>query len=114
MTTCQLSQLAKDRPDRYFGVMSMYPGRMYLVGGGEPDVEPWEEARQRQGAARGRVRFAPGDLADALRSLDEGVIRPAAGLAHVPIDCPDDSPPGVHRLAAEIRRRFDPNGVLAP
>ena len=35
-TTEQLSQLVKDRPDRYFGVMSMYPGRMYLVGGGEP------------------------------------------------------------------------------
>ena len=35
-STESLSQLAKDRPDRYFGIMSMYPGKMYLVGGGEP------------------------------------------------------------------------------
>lgn len=35
-TTEELSHLAKDRPDRYFGIMSMYPGKMYLVGGGEP------------------------------------------------------------------------------
>jgi len=35
-TTETLSQLAKDRPDRYFGIMAMYPGKMYLVGGGEP------------------------------------------------------------------------------
>ena len=37
-TTEELSHLAKDRPDRYFGIMSMYPGKMYLVGGGEPLV----------------------------------------------------------------------------
>jgi uncharacterized protein GlcG (DUF336 family) len=35
-TTESLSQLAKDRPDRYFGIMAMYPGKMYIVGGGEP------------------------------------------------------------------------------
>jgi glc operon protein GlcG len=35
-TTEQLGNLAKDRPDRYFGIMAMYPGKMYLVGGGEP------------------------------------------------------------------------------
>jgi uncharacterized protein GlcG (DUF336 family) len=35
-TTETLSHLAKDRPDRYFGIMGMYPGKMYLVGGGEP------------------------------------------------------------------------------
>jgi uncharacterized protein GlcG (DUF336 family) len=37
-TTEQLSQLVKDRPDRYFGIMTMYPGKMYLVGGGEPII----------------------------------------------------------------------------
>ena len=37
-TTETLSQLAKDRPDRYFGIMAMYPGKVYLVGGGEPIV----------------------------------------------------------------------------
>jgi glc operon protein GlcG len=35
-TTQTLSELAKDRPDRYFGIMAMYPGKMYLVGGGVP------------------------------------------------------------------------------
>lgn len=35
-TTEQLSQLAKERPDRYFAIMAMYPAKMYLVGGGEP------------------------------------------------------------------------------
>jgi uncharacterized protein GlcG (DUF336 family) len=33
-----LSELAKDRPDRYFGIMAMYPGKMYLVGGGVPII----------------------------------------------------------------------------
>jgi uncharacterized protein GlcG (DUF336 family) len=37
-TTEDLSRLAKDRPDRYFGILGMYPGKMYLVGGGEPIV----------------------------------------------------------------------------
>jgi uncharacterized protein GlcG (DUF336 family) len=37
-TTETLSQLAKDRPDRYFGIMAMYPNKMYLVGGGEPII----------------------------------------------------------------------------
>jgi uncharacterized protein GlcG (DUF336 family) len=35
-TTETLIQLAKDRPDRYFGIMNMWPGKVYLVGGGEP------------------------------------------------------------------------------
>jgi uncharacterized protein GlcG (DUF336 family) len=35
-TTESLSELAKTRPDRYFGIMGMYAGKVYLVGGGEP------------------------------------------------------------------------------
>jgi len=35
-TTEVLANLAKERPDRYFGIMNMYPGRVYLVGGGVP------------------------------------------------------------------------------
>ena len=35
-TTVELGELAKTRPDRYFGIMSMYPGKVYLVGGGQP------------------------------------------------------------------------------
>lgn len=37
-TTEDLSRLAKERPDRYFGILGMYPGKMYLVGGGEPII----------------------------------------------------------------------------
>ena len=33
-TTAVLADLAKVRPDRYFGIMNMYPGKVYLVGGG--------------------------------------------------------------------------------
>jgi glc operon protein GlcG len=30
------AELAKTRPDRYFGIIGMYPGEVYLVGGGLP------------------------------------------------------------------------------
>jgi len=30
------ANLANERPDRYFGIMNMYPGKVYLVGGGVP------------------------------------------------------------------------------
>ena len=35
-TTQTLGELYKTRPDRYFGIMNMYPGKIYLVGGGVP------------------------------------------------------------------------------
>jgi uncharacterized protein GlcG (DUF336 family) len=35
-TTQALGEIAKSRPDRYFGIMNMYPGKVYLVGGGVP------------------------------------------------------------------------------
>ena len=35
-TTEELGALHKTRPDRYFGIMNMYPGKIYLVGGGVP------------------------------------------------------------------------------
>lgn len=37
-TTQELSELYKSRPDRFFGIINMYPGRVYLVGGGVPLV----------------------------------------------------------------------------
>lgn len=37
-TTEQLGAVQKTRPDRYFGIMNMYPGQVYLVGGGVPLV----------------------------------------------------------------------------
>ncbi len=35
-TTQALADIAKTRPDRYFGIINMYPGKVYLVGGGVP------------------------------------------------------------------------------
>ena len=35
-TTEELAALYKTRPDRFFGIMNMYPGKIYLVGGGLP------------------------------------------------------------------------------
>lgn len=35
-TTEVLGALATTRPDRYFGITEMYPGKFYLVGGGVP------------------------------------------------------------------------------
>jgi uncharacterized protein GlcG (DUF336 family) len=35
-TTEELGALYKTRPDRYFGIINMYPGKIYLVGGGVP------------------------------------------------------------------------------
>jgi uncharacterized protein GlcG (DUF336 family) len=35
-TTEALGELYKPRPDRYFGIINMYPGKIYLVGGGVP------------------------------------------------------------------------------
>jgi uncharacterized protein GlcG (DUF336 family) len=37
-TTEDLGELYKTRPDRYFGIINMYPGKVYLVGGGVPLV----------------------------------------------------------------------------
>ena len=37
-TTESLSELATTRPDRFYGMLSMYPGRMYFDNGGEPLV----------------------------------------------------------------------------
>lgn len=37
-TTDELAALYKTRPDRFFGIINMYPGKIYLVGGGLPLV----------------------------------------------------------------------------
>ena len=34
--TQEAADLAKTRPDRYFGIMAMFPGEVYAVGGGLP------------------------------------------------------------------------------
>jgi glycolate oxidase FAD binding subunit len=84
-----------------------------LVGGAEASAEVWDESRRRQGAARGRVRFDPGRLADVLPELPEAIVRPSSGIAYVPHEAPDDMPGNVRSLNEAIRRTLDPRGVLA-
>jgi glycolate oxidase FAD binding subunit len=84
-----------------------------LVGGNETDASVWDESRERQLRSRGRIRFAPGSLAETLASLAEAVVRPSAGIAYVPHLVPDDTPDAVRELAEAVRRTFDPRGVLA-
>ncbi len=91
-----------------------------LVGGNETGPEVWEEARRRQGTARGRVRFAAGDLGPVLEELSEAVVRPSAGVAYVQEEEPSGSEPqgpeaaALLRLHERVRLAFDPNGTLAP
>ena len=89
-----------------------------LTGGEESDASTWEEARRRQGAARGRLRFAPGELADALSDLGEAIVRPAAGVAYTAPETPSDTVSqgasgGAELLVERIRRELDPRGVLS-
>ena len=85
-----------------------------LVGGDEDDGSVWDEARSRQAGARGRLFFAPGELASLLAGLDEAIVRPAAGVGYVDHEVEADVPEALRRLHDRIRLAFDPNGVLAP
>jgi glycolate oxidase FAD binding subunit len=85
-----------------------------LVGGVEVEPGAWEDARRRQGAARGRVRFEPGRLAEALADLQEAVVRPSAGIAYTPGEVvsqgADDA---VGALLTRIEQELDPKRILA-
>ncbi|HXF97405.1 MAG TPA: FAD-binding oxidoreductase [Gaiellaceae bacterium] len=85
-----------------------------LVGGGEAGPEVWEESRRRQGEARGRVLFAPGELRAVLERLERALVRPAAGVAYTPEPTERPEPPeALRRLHERLRAAFDPRGVLA-
>ena len=92
-----------------------------LVGGERAGAEIWDEARMRQAESRGLVRFVPGELAEALASIPEAVVRPAAGIAFTRDECPSGSEPQsretaddlVHELVRRIERELDPRGVFA-
>lgn len=90
-----------------------------LVGGEEADSSVWDESRERQATAGGRVRFAPGELAHTLESLDDAIVRPASGVAYTPSPTPSNTVlqvarDEVERLVERIARELDPRGVLAP
>jgi glycolate oxidase FAD binding subunit len=87
-----------------------------LLGGEESDSTVWDESRRRQRAARGRVRFVPGELSTVLAAHPEAVVRVAAGIAYTPMpsDTVSQGPPSPAEALVEcIRRQLDPQGVLA-
>jgi glycolate oxidase FAD binding subunit len=84
-----------------------------LVGGEEAGLEVWDQSRARQQAARGRVRFDPGRLADALAGMPEALVRPAAGVAHTRDRAAGEQrDEAIGRLLDRIEHALDPNGVL--
>ena len=93
-----------------------------LVGGDETDGTVWEESRSRQGEAHGRMRFAPGRLAEELATLSEAVVRPAAGIAYTPGATPSERASGpresslsagaLDRLVARLEAELDSGSVL--
>jgi glycolate oxidase FAD binding subunit len=94
------------------GVDAQLTAARLLVGGLEAGPAVWDEARERQGRARGRLRFDPGRLGETLAGLEEAVVRPAAGAAYVPHELESDLPEPVRRLNAAVKERFDPHGIL--
>jgi glycolate oxidase FAD binding subunit len=83
-----------------------------LVGAEAADPRVWDEVRERQGTARGRIRFDPGRLGEALDGMEEAIVRPAAGVAYVPYEAESDLPGSVRALNERVRARFDPSSVL--
>jgi glycolate oxidase FAD binding subunit len=84
-----------------------------LVGGDVAGPEVWDESRSRQAEARGRIRFDPGRLGEALAGLDEAVVRSAAGLAYTPAEPAPVENGAVQALVERIARELDPHGVLS-
>jgi glycolate oxidase FAD binding subunit len=84
-----------------------------LVGGQEADAAVWEEVRERQGAARGRLRFDPGRLGETLAELEQAIVRPSSGVAYVPHETEDDTPAAVRALNERVRTQFDPSSILS-
>jgi len=99
-------------------VEAQLAGARGLVGGAEADTSVWDESRRRQGASSGRVRFAPGELAEVLETLSEAVVRPSAGVAYTAHERASDNlsqapPSSAEALVERIRRALDPAGVLS-
>ena len=89
-----------------------------LVGGAEADRSLWDESRERQAAAKGRVRFATGELAATLEALVDAVIRPSAGVAFTAAGSASNSllqshSSGAELLVERLRRELDPHRVLS-
>jgi glycolate oxidase FAD binding subunit len=93
-------------------VDEQFEAAQQLAGGEEDFGSIWEEAEARQGSARGRLLFAPGELESTLAALDEAVVRLSAGVAYVRDPVPDPRDPGEVALVERVRAELDPAGVL--
>jgi hypothetical protein len=82
-----------------------------LTGGREVDGAVWDEVRRRQSAARGRVSFAPGALADLLWRTDEAVVRAGAGVVYADL-APSREDEAVLALRRRILGSLDPGATL--
>lgn len=83
-----------------------------LLGGTATDGTVWEECRERQGLAGGRVRFPPGELATVLAAHAEAVARPGPGVAYVTEPVASAASEGERRTLEAIKQALDPNGTL--
>ncbi len=93
-------------------VAAQLAGAQTLVGGEEASASVWDESRERQAASRGRVRFAPGDLAAVLSGLSQAVVRPASGIAYVTEPAAHELDLRTRELVDAIRVQLDPQRVL--
>ena len=84
-----------------------------LVGGTVGGSAVWDESRERQGGSLGRVRFSPADLGNVLSTLDEAVVRPAAGIAYVPHRVGGVPSAAARRIQRALKEQLDPSGVLS-
>ena len=84
-----------------------------LVGGSRGDASVWDDARERQARALGRLAFAPRDLGNVLSTLPEAIVRPAAGIAYVPHRVGGVPSAPARRIHRALKERLDPAGVLA-
>jgi glycolate oxidase FAD binding subunit len=99
-------------------VAAQLAGARELIGGEESAASIWDESRDRQSAAPGRVRFAPGELESTLASLGQAIVRPAAGIAYTRERNASyrqvQSEIISHNLVTgRIKRELDPRGTLS-
>ena len=62
----------------------------------------------RQAESLGRLAFAPRDLANVLSTLDEAIVRPAAGIAYVPHRVGGVPDAAARRIQRALKERLDP------
>ena len=106
------SQLAVMFEGSQRAVDAQFGAACELLGGDEAEGSIWQNSREQQGAARGRLSFPPRGLVQTLTGVPEAVIRPAIGSAYIPGTVQPQTEVGARRLADHVRAAFDPDGIL--